>query len=162
MPRPPFPMGPGGPRGPRFNRPFPHFDYNIPSAPRHNDLPGGTSIVSTFTSMQIDTAQVFHRAIKRKGKVGGILTGFRIILSGGLRNQIFQGRMQTIEMQLEENRLTENQAKKRKIDAAKKYNRYLLKTGYITHEEYVYGMEKFADKIGVKYIDDTEERTHTR
>lgn len=171
MPRP-FPGGPmGGPRGPmggpmmggpRFNRPFPHFDYNIPSAPRQQGVPVGTSMVTTFTHMQIDAGVTFHHAIKRKGKIGGVITGFRIILSGGLRNQIFQGRMETIDMQLAENRITASQAKKRKMDAAKKYNRYLLKTGYINREEYVYGMQQFAEKIGVQYVDDTQDRTRTR
>ncbi len=155
--RPPF--GPPGGPGFRFNRPFPHFDYNIPSAPRQQTVPVGTTMVATFTYGQISMAETMHIARLKKGKVGGIVTGLRMIFSGGIRNQAFQGRMATIDMQLAENRLTKEQANKRKIDAAKRYNRYLLKIGYITREEYVYGMEKFAEKIGVRYVDDTQQQT---
>lgn len=160
----------GGPMGPRFNRPFPHFDYNIPSAPRQNAIPGGTSIVATFNKMNINAAETFKQAKIRTGsRVLGTLVGLRILTFGGIRNQLFVGRMSMIDMQVAEGRLTENQGKKRKMDAAKKYNRYLLKTGFINRAEYSYGMEKFAEKIGVRYVDDTrdqeieeEQRRHTR
>lgn len=155
------PRGPRGPRGmgPRFNRPFPHFNYNIPEMPRTPGTPVGTTMVETFTDMEINTKEKFKRTIKRHGVISGTIKGFRTILSGGLRHQVYLGRLETIDMQLSEKRLTKAQALKRKMDAAKKYNRYLLKIGYLTREEYTTELENFAKSIGVNYIDDTQTRT---
>lgn len=162
MPRPfgPGPRGPMGP-GPGFGPGPGNVGYNYfrPGGP-NRPAPGGHVEVTGKTVTESIAAKIyklkdtFAQAIERKGIVGGIFLGARVLTSGSLRYHSFVGKVAMYETQLKENRITENQCKERKMMAAKKYYGYLFKNGYIDRKEYRESMSKYAKSISVNYVDD--------
>ncbi len=177
MPRPGFGPPPGGPRGfggphgpwgggPRgFGGGFggPRGPW-IPARP----APGGyvatnnESITDTLVDMELGTRFTFSHAIRRNGIIGGIACGIRKLTSGGLRHNSYISKLSLYDKQFAENRITKEQCLRRKMQAAKKYNGYLLKCGYYNLLDYQEAMNSFADSIGVDYIDDVHQQDYGR
>lgn len=153
------PMGPmGGPRGPMGNVGINYFrpgGPNRPAAGGHVDV-GGKTFTESLIHKVLNVKDTFHFSIKRKGLIGGIFLAPRILISGSLRYDSFVGKTATYDKQYNENRITEQQCKERKMIAARKYHRYLLKTGYITQDEYNRAMDSYASSIGVNYVNDVD------
>lgn len=167
MPRPPHggPRGGfGGPqrgniRGPMMG-PEAHYYYKpITPAPTGNVLSGGETLSETLASYTSNTKTTFEQAFVNRGIFGGIITGIRRLTSGQLRYSSFVGKIATYDRQLAEGRITSDQCKIRKMQAAKKFNGYLLKIGYINKYDYQLKMEEFANQLGVNYINDSQGRT---
>lgn len=166
MPRPPH----GGPRGgfggpPRGNvrgpmmGPDAHYYYKpITPGPIGNVPNGGETLSETLAGYASNTKSTFEQAFVNRGFFGGIITGIRRLTSGQLRYNSFVGKIATYDRQLAEGRITSEQCKKRKLQAAKKFNEYLLKIGYINKYDYQIKMEEFANQLGVNYINDRVER----
>ncbi len=144
----------GGPRGGMFHPDMRyHFKPTRPPAGGHVAVTGDTTS-EVLSSYYVNAKLTFRHAIKRRGIIAGTFLGIRKLTSGSLRYEAFAGRLATYDKQLAENRITKIQCNKRKMDAAKKYNRYLLKTGYYDIYEYNSAMEEFASSIGMRYIND--------
>jgi len=159
MPGSGFGPGPGG-LPPGFN-PNAHYHFRPTMRPMTGYVPDGDdALVGTISRMWINTNFTFKQAFQRKGIVRGLPLAFRTLISGDLRKQAFEGKLAVYDKQYGENRITDAQCKIRKVNAAKKYYGYFLKTGYFTLNEYQYYVNKFANSLGVQYIDDVH--THGR
>lgn len=152
-PPPPPPRG-GRPRGPMMG-PMSHY-YFRPTRPAPGGYVGtdGDRITDAYTEMQLSASLTFRHAMRRNGFVGGLACGIRKLTSGGLRHNSFVSKITLYDRQLAEGRITKEQCLRRKMQAAKKYNGYLLKCGYYNLYDYQSEMEAFANSIGVNYIDD--------
>lgn len=161
---PPFgPPPPGGGRGfggpmggPRGFHPDMHYHFRPirPPAGGHVSLGDDPTISSCVARFKVDTKLTFKHAIQKKGIIAGTFLGIRRLTSGKLRYESFAGKLATYDKQLSQKRITALQCKKRKMDAAKKYNRYLLKSGFYDIYEYNSAMSTFAKSIGMTYIND--------
>ncbi len=155
------PPGFGGPP-PRFN-PNAHYHFHPTPSPLGGYVSDGDDAwISTISKMWTNTVFTFKQAIQRKGIIRGIPLAMRRMTSGQLRAHSLEGKLAVYDKQFSEHRITERQCKKRKMDAAKKFNRYLLRTGYYTINEYNYYMQEFAQSIGVNYINDVHTQGRTR
>ncbi len=148
------PRGPmGGPRGGWHPDVRYHFRPTRPPV-TGNVMVEGATASERLASYYVNTELTFRHAIQKKGFLAGTFLGIRKLTSGQLRYESFAGKLATYDKQLAQGRITEIQCKKRKIDAAKKYNRYLLKTGYFDIYEYNSAMTDFAKTLGMNYIND--------
>lgn len=149
--------GPGGPRGPRGGMFHPDMRYHFrPTRPPAGGYVGvtGDTTSEAISGYYLNTKLTFRHAIRRKGIIAGTFLGIRRLTSGSLRYEAFAGKLATYDKQLSQKRITSIQCKKRKMSAAKKFNRYLLKIGYYDIYEYNSAMEDFAKSIGMTYIND--------
>lgn len=166
MPGPGFPpprggrgsRGPmGGPRGrfgPMMGSMAHYYFRPTRPAPGGYVATGGDRLTDTIVDMQCETEFTFRHAMRRNGILGGFACGIRKLTSGGLRHNSFVSKISLCDKLLAEGRITKEQCLRRKMEAAKKYNRYLLKCGYYNVYDYQDAMEDFAKSIGVNYVDD--------
>ncbi len=156
-----FPPPPGGPHGPMGGPgrgpwgPMSHY-YFRPThpAPGGLDVSTSSSISDILTDVDMTIRSAFSQGKLRKGGLGGIGIGIRKLTSGALRENSFVSKLKLCDKQLAENRITEEQCKRRKMHAAKKYYGYLLKIGFYELYEYHGAMHAFADQLNVEYVDD--------
>ncbi len=80
------------------------------------------------------------------------ITAIRETISGGFREEICLAAQASANQLYAEKRISLRECKKRKYDAEKKYNRYLLDIGAITEEEYEAEMEMFCNQNDIKYV----------
>lgn len=157
--------GPVGPMMPRMGNVGSNYfrpgGPNRPAAGGHVEV-GGMTFTESLTYKYFHVKDTFSCAIRRAGIIGGIFLAPRILVSGSLRYDSFVGKIATYDKQLSENRITPNQCKERKMLAARKYYRYLLKTRYITQEEYDAYMKDYATSINVTYVNDVNQRGRGR
>ena len=73
---------------------------------------------------------------------------YRMNMTGPLHSNVFASRVESIERDFSEHRITEEQAKYRKLKAAAKYYSYLLSVGIYTKLSFVFELQNYAEEIG--------------
>lgn len=73
---------------------------------------------------------------------------YRMHTTGPLHYNVFASRIESIERDFLEHRITEEQAKYRKLKAAAKYYSYLLSVGIYTKSSFVFELQNYAAEIG--------------
>ena len=167
--------GPGGPGGPRGGGP--HGGFGGPrggfGGPRgggwgygpHHGRPirvvppkytGGRPASSNNDELQYvdeNGNPITEAAYRRKkyGTVKGTILGLKLNTTGSMKEEMFKAKCATADDLLKENRITQAEAIKRKMDAAKVFYDYLKKIECITQEEYDVEMAEFAQSIGTTY-----------
>jgi len=169
--------GPGGPRGPRGPRGFfgprggfgPHGGFGPRGGfgpmgggmrpggmgPPPPTAVGNNSTVDETWTDKISNAISRHIRTKeeRKEKFGkkATIMGLKLSTSGAFKEDLFKSRVKTADDLLREKRITPDEAKKRKMEAAVAYYGYLRDIEYVTQEEYDSEMQKYAQSIGANY-----------
>lgn len=121
----------------------------IPNAPGGNVASTG----DTFSGFYAETVVNFEMNSKKVRKntgslTKGIISATRLFYTGSLHYNVFTSRVNAVESDFKERRITEEQAKYRKLKAADKYYSYMHKIGYYTNEQFVYELQNYAEKIG--------------
>lgn len=170
MPGPRGPRGPmgggrgpmGGPRGPMMG-PMAHY-YFRPTHPAPGGYVGSSSdrVTDVLVDMYMGVNLTFRHAMRRNGVLGGFACGIRKMTSGNLRHNSFVSKVALCDRLLAEGRITKEQCLRRKMQAAKKYNGYLLKCGFYNLYDYQSEMTAFANSIGVNYVDDVHTPDNAR
>lgn len=166
--------GPGGPRGPRGPRGFfgprggfgPHGGFGPGGphgggfGPRGGRKPRPTEIGNNSSGSSLLSDKIFYavvganrRKAELKSKFGkkATIMGLKLSTSGAFKEDLFKSRVKTADDLLSEKRITPDEAKKRKMEAAVAYYGYLRDIEYITQEEYDNEMQNYAQSIGATY-----------
>ena len=88
---------------------------------------------------------------KKHGNVKGTILTLRLSTTGAMKEEMFKAKCATADDLLKGNRITSDEAVKRKMDAAKVFYDYLKSIECITQAVYDANMSEFAQSIGGTY-----------
>ena len=97
-------------------------------------------------------SNVRKNELKPKFGKNPVIMGLGLSTTSSFREDLFKSRIKTADELLYEKRITNQEAKKRQMEAAFKYYGYLKEVGHYSQEEYDGVMLSFANSIGVEYV----------